>query len=232
MSFILNALRKSERERQQNREQSLSDHLQIDRSAKKGGVVRWLVLLIAANALALGYVLFQYRQNQDEGKPDKRLTTDIQAKAPQVNPVLSGQKKESKAQNTGSRLSIADIVTKKKTILPTSVAKVEKELPLAEQNSGPEKTPKKNDPEPIQMQTETTEIPWLSEMPHSFRRHVPAIDINVFVYSDQPENRFIMVSMQKFRVGQKIASGMELIEIQPNAIVVKYDGRRFKIRRD
>ncbi len=73
--------------------------------------------------------------------------------------------------------------------------------------------------------------PFLSELPFEFRRSVPAIDFNVFVYSSIKSERFVMIDMKKSQAGQEILEGMMLKEIRKNSIVVEYKNRVFQIDR-
>lgn len=84
-------------------------------------------------------------------------------------------------------------------------------------------------PPPAKPATDT--IPLLSEMPRDFQREAPSLNINVFVYSDLPEERFVVINMSKYRTGQKIDSGPEIIEIGPNSLVLEYLGRKFRVER-
>ena len=76
-----------------------------------------------------------------------------------------------------------------------------------------------------------TEIPLLSGMPRGFQREVPSFDINVFVYSEDPEERFVIVNMSKYLTGEKIDNGPEIQEIRPDSLVLNYLGRTFQIKR-
>ncbi len=73
--------------------------------------------------------------------------------------------------------------------------------------------------------------PFLSELDYDFRRRVPEIDINVFVYSETEEDRFIMIDMKKYLPGQQIDAGIKLKEIRMNSIVVEYQNRVFQLQR-
>ena len=83
----------------------------------------------------------------------------------------------------------------------------------------PDRVPVKND------------IPFLSELPYDVRRSVPKLTINVFVYSDDPQESFVMIDMVKVKTGQTIQEGMVLKEIRPDSLVVDYQGRTFQIAR-
>ncbi|MCI0668339.1 MAG: general secretion pathway protein GspB [Methylococcaceae bacterium] len=74
-------------------------------------------------------------------------------------------------------------------------------------------------------------IPLLGGLPRDFQREVPSLNINVFVYSEVPEERFVIINMTKYLAGQKIDSGPQILEIRPDSLVLEYLGRKFKIKR-
>lgn len=71
----------------------------------------------------------------------------------------------------------------------------------------------------------------LSDLPFEFRQTLPKFTINVFVYSQDPEERFIMIDMVKYKPGQQIKDAMLLKEILPDGFVIDYQNRVFKIKR-
>lgn len=74
-------------------------------------------------------------------------------------------------------------------------------------------------------------IPFLSDLPPRFRRPVPEISINAFVYVKKVENRLIMLNSETYHVGQEIAKNMWLKKIQKNSIVVEFKKKIFQIKR-
>lgn len=72
---------------------------------------------------------------------------------------------------------------------------------------------------------------WLSALPNEFRRTVPGIKINVYVYLEEKEKRFIMINMVKHVSGQDIGEGMILKEIRMNSLVVEFNNKIFQIKR-
>lgn len=74
-------------------------------------------------------------------------------------------------------------------------------------------------------------LPYINELPYEFRTRLPSIRINVFVYSEQAADSFVMIDMEKYRVGQLIRGQLELTAIRPDSLVVRYEDRVFKIRR-
>ena len=93
------------------------------------------------------------------------------------------------------------------------------------------KNKKTNSASEIDNNTIIKQPPFLSELDYEFRRTVPNIKINVFVYSENKKNRFIMVNMTKLVPGNEIIEGMILNEIRMNSIVVDYRNKIFRINR-
>ncbi len=73
-------------------------------------------------------------------------------------------------------------------------------------------------------------VPLLSELPLEFRRQVPKLNINVFVYAEDPPQRFVIVDMVKYRTGMNIQK-IQLKEILSDSLVVEYMGKTFRILR-
>jgi general secretion pathway protein B len=74
-------------------------------------------------------------------------------------------------------------------------------------------------------------IPFLFELPPEFRHTLPDLKINVFVYSEQPSERFVMIDMVKYTIGQRIKDSIEIKEIRSDSLVLEYNDRAFRIKR-
>jgi general secretion pathway protein B len=68
-------------------------------------------------------------------------------------------------------------------------------------------------------------------LPYEVRNNLPNLNINVFSYADQPEDRFVIIDMVKYRTGQLIKGSVKLKEILPNSIVLQYGSSTFRIER-
>lgn len=291
MSYILNALRKAEKERQQKQEQILGAQLQDHKASTARGLMPWLLLLLAVNLCVLAYVMLR-EEGQTQGgnqQPVAQAAPPVaeSAKKSSATPEFAGPE-VSERQNrvaeietiprkntdsvapepkSGMDESVKTEAEMQQAVIPEENLEFESSQPLVSAASEKPK-PALDVPADIAVATDenseklsgkgeskrTAEIvaqesakaversgrelsqqklalPWLHEMPATFRRQVPELDINVYVYDEQPENRFIMIAMKKFKVGQEISSGMMLQEIQSDGIVVQYQGKRFKIKR-
>ena len=69
------------------------------------------------------------------------------------------------------------------------------------------------------------------DLSDEFRKGVDLPRLDIHVYSDEPEKRFIMVDLKKYREGQTLASGLLLEEILPGGMVMSYRGERFRVEK-
>lgn len=57
----------------------------------------------------------------------------------------------------------------------------------------------------------------------------PALDVHV--YAKLPARRFVLIDLQKYREGERLASGGKLLAITSDGIVVEQDGIRYRVGR-
>ncbi len=273
MSFILNALRKSEQERLAKQAESTGHKLigkqeQIDN--KKLPV--WLIALFIINMCLMAYFVWSVIQKDNQPietektivteKPksltldtvvseksrpliqDKIVSEKLLPSTPKAidtfkDPVINLAKQKEQAfiaQQIKERKA-----KKRKEITPpenkqtVSVKKQVESIPVVERKKIEPSKPilSRNDQNKIKEKEKEKENspPFLSELPFEFRRSVPAIDFNVFVYSSIENERFVMIDMKKSQAGQEILEGMMLKEIRKNSIVVEYKNKVFQIDR-
>lgn len=77
----------------------------------------------------------------------------------------------------------------------------------------------------------TTErpVPALAELPETFRRSLPPLATSGAMYSDAPAKRMLIVNGQLFREGDKIAEGLVLEQIQLKRAIFSARGERFSV---
>ncbi len=78
------------------------------------------------------------------------------------------------------------------------------------------------------VQRSESEIPELNEMSLEFRSSFDPPQMDVHVYSDDPARRFILDNLRKFVEGDLLDSGAKLEKIQPDSIQLYYRGTRFR----
>jgi general secretion pathway protein B len=73
----------------------------------------------------------------------------------------------------------------------------------------------------------TASIPEWDELPLDYRSGLSMPRIDVHVYDTDPQNRFILADMQKYREGDRLPNGAILEKILPDGIQLSYQGRTF-----
>lgn len=71
-------------------------------------------------------------------------------------------------------------------------------------------------------------IPRLAELPEALRRALPPLAISGSVYSDDPASRFVMVNGDVAREGARLGAELVLEEIRPRELVLRFKGQRFR----
>ena len=72
-------------------------------------------------------------------------------------------------------------------------------------------------------------VPLLSEMPWSFRNQVPDIDYSAHVYSETGGTGFVILNGSMRYEGHSVGAGLAVREILPEGVVLEYRGRLFKL---
>lgn len=71
-------------------------------------------------------------------------------------------------------------------------------------------------------------IPRLAELPDSLRRELPRLAISGSVYSEDPASRFVMINGEVMREGARLGADLVLERIGPRELVLRYRGQRFR----
>ena len=248
MSFILNALRKSEQERQALQPETVADRILLPQPQQgRSKTTKLLVFLITLNVLVIAYIVWSVRNNL--------ITTPPSTTAPTISKPLSEQETKRELKTHPERLpqktesetaSIAELIEgEKQEPAPLPAKPVITKKPEADTIKQPAIVNKpalpiptipvpaavKVQPTPLEAVPEQKDIPFLNDLSFDFRQTVPKLNINVFVYSQQPEERFVMVDMVKYKQGQQMKDAMLLKEFRPDSLVINYKNQTFKIKR-
>jgi general secretion pathway protein B len=67
----------------------------------------------------------------------------------------------------------------------------------------------------------------MSELPLSVQQEMPPILVSVHAYSGQPQNRLVGINERMLHEGDYVASGLKLEQITPDGMILTYKGYRF-----
>jgi general secretion pathway protein B len=59
--------------------------------------------------------------------------------------------------------------------------------------------------------------------------NVPPLRLELHAYSDKPAERFVFINGRKYKEGERLADGPEVVTIEPNGVVLSEQGQRFQL---
>lgn len=209
MSFILDALKKSETERQ---EQGAAEFSRVPASAGHANPARWLWLLAAlllVNFAVLLAVLLRPDADDAAGTPPATAATAASIAAPPAP--VAGE----------STASFAD-----------QVASAVREQPATASPtvSLPEPEPVAAAAAPRSAATRNS-VPTLEQLRLGGAISVAELHLDIHVFSEDPAARFVFINMDKHREGSRIDEGPVVQEITPDGVILEYQGQEFLLPR-
>ncbi len=263
MSYILNALRKSERERQAMQPDTVTSRIAIQHTPERQSLTKIIAVLVILNLAILTYFLGIAPHIPEDGEqtPAKiEKSAQLIASPPPLgddqpspakfapNPKTQPPRNQAQATDNiaaGKKQPVdptKPAVTPAQPVKPTAViakpvldtnpvAEPEQQTIPVPQIVANSEQPAVKKPEPAATTRPQNELPTLEDLPPDVRQSLPTLPINVFSYSSAPAERFVMIDMVKYVPGQTIKNTLELKEIAEDGIIVRYEGRVFKIRR-
>jgi len=233
MSYILEALKRSEQERVRGAAPTL--HVMHDEPLRES---RYPWPYFAVSAVLAALVLFGWQRPwKADAAPAPTLAMEMPIAPPQqaappvavppqriaavqAPPVAAAAREEPshpprKAERHRDRREKAQatIVETNRVKPPKPAAAVEEAAPPAEKEARPRK-----------------EVVNLSELPSSVQRTLPKMTISGYInHSPDPSERMVGVGDALLREGEETASGLKLERIADTNAVFKYKGHRFRV---
>ncbi|MCP4300407.1 MAG: general secretion pathway protein GspB [Gammaproteobacteria bacterium] len=207
MSFILDALKKSETDRQQ---QGSSEFAGVPKGSGKAGVPRWLwalgLLLVINLAVLLGLLL-----RPSTEAPGMPLPSIVETRAPALG-----------------EPSFADQVASAKLAVP---AGREPAVAVAQDSQTPP-TAEADVVSSVATRQPSAILPTIHEVRANGTVVLPDLHLDIHVYSDVPEDRFVFINMSKQREASQLTEGPVVEEITPDGVVLEYRGTSFLLPRE
>jgi general secretion pathway protein B len=232
MSFILDALKKSEIERQR---QSLPGLMDTPPAKRQGRLPLWAVLLgvlLAINIVVLIVVLM--RNGSPAAAALTNRHTDIaaaDAKAPAVAehfspldapPVYAPEIPVTAGDGASTDKSAATLSAP--LTAPHSSA----------QRSAPRASSRRPDPVLIDENAKADNeevLPSINELNLTGAQALPELHLDVHVYATKPADRFIYINMRKYHEGNALQEGPVVEHIRRDGVVLNFQGLRFILPR-
>lgn len=258
MSYILEALKKSEQERGQGNipgVQTVHSSSLMYRQEKKSFWPYLLVAVVLLNIVAIIY--FIYTQNTGKTPTSDNLKTTNQQAAtanPATHPpVMSTQAPSASNEQVQTERLHAPAVANSSTAQPSATQEMSRITPeSSDKTETPPSTPAVNNRQPDTFtQTETSSLASSVtaerneskpssehtapeqvvieqyDLPESVQQELPTLTISAHVYSENPQQRSMVINNQFLEEGDYVNDGLVLHEITPDGAIFKYNNILF-----
>ena len=224
MSSILDALKKSERQRSLGRD-LVFRNASRNAAPRLTGFAIAVLMALAILAVAIGALLFSLR----EPELPVALAPVETATPPADNGANSMQESGDAAVASAPAAPAEEVRSMDSTTHSGSQAAPALPKPV------PPKLEKSVDAPPSPAQTRPAQaggaIPWLSSLPQTFRSSLPPLAVNIHVYSPDESRRILYINNRPVKQGERIGGGVVVEEIVHDGVVLQYRGQRFKLPR-
>jgi general secretion pathway protein B len=222
MSFILDALRKSEIERQR---QSMPGFMDAPVSLRRGRLPLWAILLGCLLAINIVVLIVLLMRNGGPSIASTAARHDLplaDVKPPAVDEHFSP-------------LSGAPVYAPEIPVPPAEASSNESAAAVAPraiaQRAAPH-TLRRPDPVLTEEEADNDEVlPSISEINLTGAQALPELHLDVHVYGTKPADRFVYINMRKYKEGNTLQEGPVLEKIRRDGVVLNYQGLRFILPR-
>ncbi|RQO61821.1 hypothetical protein DBR47_06745 [Paucibacter sp. KBW04] len=230
MSYILDALRRAESERERGSLPTL--HGQATAAPRpvvageEGGahpsrLTLWLALLaLCLGLLALG--LYFWPRGGEKPLPAPALLPPMQTQTPMPTAQPTAQAQVPTLAPAAVVLPSAPAPRPDEALPPPA-------LPTRAQPQVISKAPTAPAPAPAPAPVAERPLPSKDGLPEDLRRELPPLVTGGAMYSDTPANRMLIINSQVWHEGDKIAPNLTLEQIRLRSAVLVFKGQRFTL---
>jgi len=213
MSFILDALKKSERERQRTAVPGISDLPVVVESRQSFPWAGVALAAMLAGAAAFAWVWWQSPPDSTATTIAASVTSDPAAMTP-AEPVAAPPRATTSPPATRSLSGEA-----------TRAATTQRAMPAASDSSLTAPTP--TSLASTRPRGTVTDAPMSILEARASGMPVPELALELLVFSDDPRQRFVYINAAKYVEGDTLAAGPRLVEISTEGAVLTFNGRTF-----
>jgi general secretion pathway protein B len=225
MSFILDALKKSEMERQR---QSVPGLMDTRPSARRSRLPTWAIalgVLLIINLLVLSFVLTRKSAPAAHAPQPRDAASVPEAAAP---PETSHFSPLDAAPVYAPEIPVAAGATPA-PLRPPAVHRISADAAgAAALRPAQRPDPLLTDPD---AKADEEVLPSISEIHLTGTQALPELHLDVHVYATKPAERFVYVNMRKYHQGSTLQEGPTVERIRRDGVVLDYQGLRFILPR-
>jgi general secretion pathway protein B len=223
MSFILDALKKSELERQR---QSMPGLMDAPTSLRRRRLPLWAIILGCLLAINMAVLIVLLMRN---GGPSVASTSEHDTSRANIKPPA--------VEDHFSPLGSAPVYAPEIPVPPAETSSSNESAALAAphalaQRAAPH-TLRRADPVLVQEEAAENDevLPSINEINLTGAQALPEMHLDVHVYATKPSDRFVFINMRKYKEGNTLQEGPVLERIRRDGVVLNYQGVRFILPR-
>lgn len=221
MSFILDALKKSESDRQGNSRPGFAD---VPAGGAQSRAPRWIWLvsaLLGINAIVIAGLWLGSRAESPAVPPDTAARTAAAGPAaPPFAEIVSDARRD--------RASIATTEAPRATSTGSSAARTAP----AEEPAAPLPARRETPTARVTPAPGPVVVPTFNALRADGSLQLPDLHLDIHVYAENPSERFVFVNMSKYREKATLAEGPTIKEINPDGVILEYEGTDFMLPRE
>jgi general secretion pathway protein B len=225
MSFILDALRKSENERQQTAVPGIA---RIPLATPRSGLPAWagaLIVLLAVAVIGLGFAWWRSLS------PDAATVTaavSAPAAAPASAPAsgISGTQRTIDPRPAAVR-SEPPVISALTTLAAPTPRSLAAPATTADAPSAAATAPS-SAPSPVRSGTPVSLLPTLSDL-QADGVVIPELRLELHAYSANPAQRFVFINGRRYAEGESLLEGPRVVAITQELAVLSYGGAEFRL---
>lgn len=238
MSYILDALKKADAEREQGQVPGLhtpTGHTDLSDGPQLRTPPLWvmglgaLLVLIALGAVWLWprpVAVIATAPTQPQSLPAGPVAEPEPTPAPALTPAPESRPEASATANRAGNETSRPAPEATPTPPPSPPHRAEPAITRPVAPAAP-RAPIHVDPAPAP--TPSSKVPTLAELPDDVRRSLPSLSVSGAMYSDSPANRMLLINNRVFHEGDQPVAGLVLEEIRLKSAVFRYRGTRYAV---
>lgn len=250
MSFILDALKKSESDRQRQSGPSL---FEVKVAPPRRRLPLWAVaiaVLLAINLIVIAWMLLRHpaapNPSTAAGSAPSAAAPVVARAAPPASPAAPAGSEPAPAaapavdQRSGRPDETAASGARSRAESPPATA-----ASTAPSDSAPAHAPAGNSPSDYAPAVEPPTTPGSAASAGAGSTdglaiyqqivnsaNLPELHLDLHVYADRPQGRFAMINMHRVAEGDSLPNGVQVDAIRPDGVVLSYHGTRFLLPRN
>lgn len=207
MSYILDALQKSESERRQGRVPDLGQQVQLIHKPKKksSALVAWIGAGLVLNAAVLAVVFWPKPAAQKPAAEPQAVTEPVK------EPKVAEQVPAAETATAQPPEPVTETIVQERPTIIVPSRDIARQ-PVRSETSG----------------NALGTVLHLVEMPPAFQRTIPDLVFNSHIYGSEPSSRRVMINNNYLKAGD-FFSGIRVERITEEGVVLSKDGRSFRV---